>query len=92
MFDTPLGPLECRVLGCLVEKQQSTPEYYPLTLKALVAACNQSSNRDPVLETGEEPVLAALEELRRRGLLYEVNAAGSRVLKYEHRLEEVLHL
>jgi uncharacterized protein YceH (UPF0502 family) len=92
MFEPPLDAVECRLLGCLVEKQLSTPEYYPLTLNALVNACNQSSNRDPVLAVDEEAAKAGLEGLRRRGLLYEVNTAGSRALKYEHRLEEALHL
>lgn len=92
MFEPPLDPLECRILGCLVEKQLSTPDYYPLTLNALLNACNQSSNRDPVLALDEDAALAGLEGLRRRGLLYEVTGAGSRTLKYEHRLEEALHL
>lgn len=92
MFEPPLDAVECRLLGCLVEKQLSTPEYYPLTLNALVNACNQSSNRDPVLAVDEEAAKAGLEGLRRRGLLYEVNTAGARALKYEHRLEEALHL
>lgn len=92
MFDPPLDALESRILGCLVEKQLSTPEYYPLTLKALVSAFNQSSNRDPVMVVDEETAVIGLEGLRRRGLLYEVNAAGSRTLKYEHRLEASLHL
>jgi uncharacterized protein YceH (UPF0502 family) len=92
MFETPLEPNECRVLGCLVEKQLSTPEYYPLTLNALLNACNQSSNRDPVLSLDEEAVRAALEGLRSRNLSFEVTAAGARTLKYEHRLEDTLHL
>ena len=92
MFEPPLDALECRILGCLVEKQLSTPEYYPLTLKALVSAFNQSSNRDPVMAVDEETAVVGLEGLRRRGLIYEVSTAGSRVLKYEHRLEEALHL
>jgi uncharacterized protein YceH (UPF0502 family) len=92
MFETPLDALECRILGCLVEKQLSTPEYYPLTVNALVNACNQSSNREPVMVVDEEAALTGLESLRRRGLLYVFTGAGSRVLKYEHRLEEGLHL
>lgn len=92
MFEPPLDALECRILGCLVEKQLSTPEYYPLTLKALVSAFNQSSNRDPVMAVDEESAIVGLEGLRRRGMIYEVSTAGSRVLKYEHRLEEALHL
>ena len=92
MIDAPLDALECRVLGCLVEKQLSTPEYYPLTLNALLAACNQSSNRDPVLSLEEAAVQAALDGLRDRGLVFEVSGAGSRTRKFEHRLEEGLHL
>lgn len=92
MFELPLDAVECRILGCLVEKQLSTPEYYPLTLNALLNACNQSSNRDPVLAVDEDSAKAGLEGLRRRGLLYEVAGAGARALKYEHRLEEALHL
>lgn len=76
MFEPPLDPLECRILGCLVEKQLSTPDYYPLTLNALLNACNQSSNRDPVLALDEDAALAGLEGLRRRGLLNEVTGAG----------------
>jgi len=92
MFEKPLDALECRILGCLVEKQMSTPEYYPLTLNALLHACNQSSNRDPVLAVDEAAVLDGLEGLRGRGLIYVFSGAGARVLKYEHRLEEALHL
>lgn len=92
MFETPLEPNECRVLGCLVEKQLSTPEYYPLTLNALVNACNQSSNRDPVLRLGEEEVTLALEGLRAQDLACELSGAGLRAVKHEHALEETLHL
>lgn len=92
MFEPPLDTVEGRILGCLVEKQLSTPDYYPLTLNALLNACNQSSSRDPVLALDEPSVVVGLEGLRRRGLIYEVTGAGSRALKYEHRLEEALHL
>jgi len=83
-----LDPASLRVLGALLEKQMSTPEYYPLTLNALVNACNQSSNRDPVMKLEEEAVLEALEMLRVEQLTWEVRAAGSRATKYEHRLRE----
>ncbi len=83
-----LDATSLRVLGALLEKQMSTPEYYPLTLNALVNACNQSSNRDPVLRLEEEAVLEALEGLRVEQLTWEVRVAGSRVTKYEHRLRE----
>ncbi|HWQ09788.1 MAG TPA: YceH family protein [Holophaga sp.] len=92
MFDTPLSTEEQRVLGCLVEKQMSTPDYYPLTLNALVNACNQSSNRDPVMTLGEEGVLEALDLLRDRQLLWVLDSPGSRARKYEHRAAETLGL
>lgn len=92
MFDEPLDPLALRVLGCLVEKHLSTPDYYPLTLNALVAACNQSSNRDPVLSLDDETVSQGLETLRERQLAWFITPAGSRVQKYEERLTERLHL
>jgi uncharacterized protein len=88
MPDTPLDPLEQRVLGVLVEKELSTPEYYPLTLNALVNGCNQSSNRDPVLAATEEEVQAALEGLRDRRLAATVQGAGARALKYAQRITE----
>lgn len=83
-----LDEVQVRVLGVLLEKQMSTPEYYPLTLNALVAGCNQSSNRDPVLRLEETTVLDALEALRAEGLVWVVQQAGSRATKYEHRLKE----
>lgn len=92
MSDTPLSAEEQRVLGCLVEKQMSTPDYYPLTLNALVNACNQSSNRDPVMALEEADVLGALDLLRDRKLVWVVDAPGSRAQKYEHRTDETLGL
>jgi len=83
-----LDPMSLRVLGALLEKQMSTPEYYPLTLNALVNACNQSSNRDPVMVLDEGAVLSALDALRDEKLAWAVNAAGSRVTKYEHAIRE----
>ncbi len=79
-----------RVLGALLEKQMSTPDYYPLTLNALQNACNQSSNRDPVMNMQEEDILEALEALRGEQLIFEVR--GARNLKYEHRLRERFEL
>ena len=84
-----LDPVEVRILGALVEKQLSTPEYYPLTLNALVNACNQKSNRDPVFSLEEAAVIQALDSLRRRHLVWQVATHGSRVPKYEHNLKEV---
>lgn len=84
-----LTPVETRILGSLIEKQLSTPEYYPLTLNALVNACNQKSNRDPVFSLDEAAVVQALDSLRRQHLVWQVATQGSRVPKYEHNLKEV---
>lgn len=81
---------EVRVLGSLIEKEATTPEYYPLSLNALVNACNQKSNRDPVVDYDEETVLAAIERLRALGLAY--ITTGSRVTKYSQRISETLNL
>jgi hypothetical protein len=86
---TPLSFAEARVLGCLIEKELTTPEYYPLTLGALTAACNQKSNRDPVVEWDEATVSAAADGLRRRRLAVMVQLSGARVPKYRHALHEV---
>ena len=86
-----LNPVEVRVLGSLIEKQITTPEYYPLTLNALTNACNQISNRDPVVSFDEKTVLRALESLREKQLVWMVTGSG-RVPKYEHRLTEALSL
>ncbi len=87
-----LDPMALRVLGALLEKQMSTPEYYPLTLNALVNACNQSSNRDPVMRLEESAVLEALDVLREAQLAWEVRSAGSHTTKYEHRIRERFEL
>lgn len=92
MLDEPLSPLEARILGCLLEKQQATPEYYPLTLNALTAACNQTTNREPVMALEEAEVAMGLESLRQKGLVWVVSAAGSRATKYEQKLGEGLNL
>ncbi len=73
---------ECRVLGVLIEKALSTPEYYPLTVNQLVAGCNQKSNRDPVVDYGEAEAMAALDALMRKRLVAEQTGMGSRVAKY----------
>src|SRR3954454_14112583 len=85
-----LEPSEVRVLGSLIEKEATTPEYYPLSLNALVNACNQKSNRDPVVDYDDEVVLAALERLRSLGLAFVIS--GSRVTKYSQRISETLNL
>lgn len=87
-----LTPEEIRVLGCLVEKQRTTPEAYPLSINALRLACNQSTNRDPVLELDERTVRDALERLARRRWVRLASGAGSRATKYRHLLEEALGL
>lgn len=81
-----LTPPEARVLGALIEKQITTPDQYPLTLNALVAACNQKSNRDPVMSLEETAVQALLDALMARHLVVERSGFGSRVSKYQHRL------
>jgi len=86
-----LTALEARILGCLVEKELATPEYYPLTLNALVAACNQKNNRDPVLQLSAEDVERGLASLQyERKLVGTYAGAGARVVKYVHRLLETL--
>ncbi|HMD49129.1 MAG TPA: YceH family protein [Bryobacteraceae bacterium] len=87
-----LHPVEARVLGSLMEKEVTTPEYYPMSLNALVNACNQKSNRDPVVHYDEETVEHALETLREKGLVLMISGAGSRVQKYGHRIAEKLNL
>ncbi len=86
-----LNEVECRVLGSLVEKESTTPEYYPLSLNALVNACNQKSNRDPVMNLDEGAVREALHSLEGQSLVRSVSPADSRVTKYEHRLQEAFN-
>src|SRR5689334_20825378 len=84
--------VEIRVVGCLVEKQRTTPDAYPLSLNALRLACNQSTNRDPVVEYDEETVSAALRRTAQRGWTRLASGAGSRARKYRHLLPEALGL
>lgn len=86
-----LNDMEVRVLGCLIEKELTTPEYYPLTLNALTNACNQKSNRDPVLILEEVEVVRALDSLKFKQLAL-LSAEGGRVPKYRHTLVEKLRL
>ena len=86
----PLDTLEIRVLGSLMEKQLSTPEYYPLTLNALIAACNQKSNREPVMELPESDVQRALDRLQEEKLVWRV--VGGRAVRFDHNLDKVWHL
>ncbi len=84
--------MEVRVLGSLIEKQITTPEYYPLTVNALIAACNQKNNRNPVTSLNEGDVEDALYTLREKNLAYVFHGSTSRVPKYKHVVPEVMHL
>jgi uncharacterized protein YceH (UPF0502 family) len=92
MLPQDLGPIEVRVLGSLIEKELTTPDNYPLSLNALVNACNQMSNRDPVTAFDEATVMGAIDTLRRRGLVRSFQGAGERVPKYQHLLEDTENL
>ena len=87
-----LNEIEARVVGALIEKQLTTPEYYPLTLNTLIAACNQKSNRDPVVSFDEKTVQKALDDLREKNIVYVFYGSTSRVPKYKHILPDVLEL
>jgi uncharacterized protein len=84
--------VEIRILGCLIEKQRTTPDVYPLSLNALRLACNQATNRDPVVAYDEETIRIALAGLSRRGWARLASGPGSRVVKYRHLLDEALSL
>jgi uncharacterized protein YceH (UPF0502 family) len=84
--------VEIRVLGCLIEKQRTTPDQYPLSLNALRLACNQTTNRDPVVEYDERTIKAALDRMAHRGWTRFASGASSRALKYRHLLNEALGL
>jgi len=86
-----LNAIEVRVLGSLIEKDITTPDYYPLSLNALVNACNQKNNRDPVMSLDETSVADALATLQQKRLASPASGADSRVTKYEHRLQEVFN-
>jgi uncharacterized protein len=85
-----LSPAEIRVLGCLIEKQRTTPDTYPLSLNALRLACNQSTNRDPVVHYDDGVIRDAVHRLERRGMARLASGAGSRAAKYRHLLAEAL--
>lgn len=87
-----LTDTEARVLGALIEKEITTPDYYPLSLNALVNACNQKNNRDPVMSLDENSVRDALYSLQAKRLAGPTSSADSRVTKYEHRIQEVFNL
>ena len=84
-----IGPLEARVLGCLIEKEFTTPDLYPLTMNALVNACNQRNNRAPLLTAGEGEVRAAVDQLREKQLATLFSGADARVPKFRHKLDQV---
>jgi uncharacterized protein YceH (UPF0502 family) len=90
-MDIRITDVEARVLGALVEKEITTPEYYPLSLNALVNACNQKSNREPVMNLDEDAVVAAMRGLEKKEFAGAANTTDSRVRKYEHRLQEVFN-
>ena len=87
-----LSAVEARVLGCLMEKSVTTPDNYPLSVNALINACNQSTNRDPIVAYDESTVEAALEGLREKGVSRRVRATGQRVVKHRHVVDEALQL
>jgi uncharacterized protein YceH (UPF0502 family) len=85
-------PVEIRVLGCLIEKQRTTPDAYPLSLNSLRLACNQSTSRDPVVDYAEPEIRVALERLSRRGWIRLASGPGSRAAKYRHLFDEAVGL
>lgn len=87
-----LSEEEQRVLGCLIEKEMTTPDYYPMTVNGLVSACNQKSNRSPVVDFTESDVVNAVDQLRERGLARTVHGKGDRALKYKHVVSDILHV
>jgi uncharacterized protein len=91
-MENPLGPFAVRVLGALIEKEITTPANYPLSLNALTAACNQSSNRDPVMALDEAAVAQALDELAGRSFVRAVHRSDSRVRRWRQTFSETLHL
>jgi uncharacterized protein YceH (UPF0502 family) len=90
-MDIQLNEIEVRVLGALIEKETTTPDYYPLSLNALVNACNQKSNREPAMNLDQSVVRDALDSLNAKGLAGPLSSAESRVTKYAHRLQEVFN-
>ncbi|MGR5337007.1 YceH family protein [Vibrio gigantis] len=84
-MNTVLSPIEARIIGCLIEKEVTTPDHYPLTLNSLTTACNQKSNREPVLSLSESDVLDAVDGLIGRRMVSDESSFNSRVNKYQHR-------
>jgi len=88
-MEIQLNPIEVRVLGVLIEKETTTPDYYPLTLNSLINACNQKTNRDPVMDLDETQVGNALDSLRNQRFVWQVKVQGSRVVKYEQNMKNI---
>jgi uncharacterized protein YceH (UPF0502 family) len=91
-FPMELDPISMRLLGCLVEKEMTTPEYYPMTVNALTAAANQKTNRDPVVAYSEADTMRGLDALRELGLVRAVSSPGSRAVKFKHALTDILEI
>jgi uncharacterized protein len=87
-----LSDVEVRVIGSLIEKQMTTPDYYPMSLNALTAACNQTSNRDPVVQLDDDTVMRAIQSLREKRLVRAIKRSDSRVTKYQQVIDEALNL
>jgi uncharacterized protein YceH (UPF0502 family) len=92
MFEPPIDDVGVRILGALIEKKLTTPDNYPLTLNALTAACNQTSNREPVMQLDEEAVKRSLAELGKRSLVRAVHRGDARVMRYREEISDTLHL
>lgn len=92
MIFEPLDAIEARVLGALIEKEITTPDYYPLSLNALINACNQLNNREPVMTLSEADVNRALDQLREKRLAVVITGGDSRVFKFAHKAREILEL
>jgi uncharacterized protein YceH (UPF0502 family) len=92
MFEQPIDEVGVRILGALIEKKFTTPDNYPLTLNALTAACNQTSNREPVMELDEDAVKRSLSELGKRSLVRAVHRGDARVMRYREEMSATLHL
>ncbi len=88
-MDIVLDRIAVRVLGTLIEKEVTTPDYYPLSLNALINGCNQKTNREPVLQLGEREVAGAIDTLKEKRLVWQRSVAGARVYKYEHNLRSL---
>lgn len=86
-----LAPYEIRVLGSLIEKSKTTPDYYPMTINSMMQACNQKSSRRPIVNYDEPTVLQAIESLKRKGLVSMITGGGSRTLKYKHNFDALFH-